>query len=287
MAAKPQKHRWKRRLSALFLLVLAMVLYLRWENTTLQVTEFDVSFSQLPHGFDGCRIAVLSDLHGAEFGKENEQLFAAVAAQAPEYIFYLGDLEDRFRGHKEGYAKTVGAGLAAIAPTYYVTGNHEWAVGGVPEVKKDLEGAGVTVLSNRYVTLTRNGDSIILAGIDDPNGYADQKTPQQLSAELYAAEGNPFWLLLAHRGNRFPTQYSLLGADLVLSGHGHGGIWRLPFTDGLIGNDFELFPTYMAGFYEENGSVLFATRGLGNSGRSFRFLNRPEVAVLTLHAKAG
>ena len=80
MAAKPQKHRWKRRLSALFLLVLAMVLYLRWENTTLQVTEFDVSFSQLPHGFDGCRIAVLSDLHGAEFGKENEQLFAAVAA---------------------------------------------------------------------------------------------------------------------------------------------------------------------------------------------------------------
>ena len=273
MAAKPQKHRWKRRLSVLFLLVLAMVLYLRWENTTLQVTKFDISFSRLPHGFDGCRIAVLSDLHGAQFGEENESLFAALAAQSPEYIFYLGDLEDRFRGHKEDYAKTVGAGLSAIAPTYYVTGNHEWAVGGVPEMKKTLESAGVTVLTNRYVTLTRNGDSIILAGIDDPNGYADQ--------------GDPFWLLLAHRGNRFPTQYSLLGADLVLSGHGHGGIWRLPFTDGLIGNDFELFPTYMAGFYEENGSVLFATRGLGNSGRSFRLLNRPEVAVLTLHAKAG
>lgn len=287
MAAKPQKHRWKRRLSVLFLLVLAMVLYLRWENTTLQVTKFDISFSRLPHGFDGCRIAVLSDLHGAQFGEENESLFAALAAQSPEYIFYLGDLEDRFRGHKEDYAKTVGAGLSAIAPTYYVTGNHEWAVGGVPEMKKTLESAGVTVLTNRYVTLTRNGDSIILAGIDDPNGYADQKTPEQLAAELYADQGDPFWLLLAHRGNRFPTQYSLLGADLVLSGHGHGGIWRLPFTDGLIGNDFELFPTYMAGFYEENGSVLFATRGLGNSGRSFRLLNRPEVAVLTLHAKAG
>lgn len=287
MAAKPQKHRWKRRLSVLFLLVLAMVLYLRWENTTLQVTKFDISFSRLPHGFDGCRIAVLSDLHGAQFGEENESLFAALAAQSPEYIFYLGDLEDRFRGHKEDYAKTVGAGLSAIAPTYYVTGNHEWAVGGVPEMKKALESAGVTVLTNRYVTLTRNGDSIILAGIEDPNGYADQKTPEQLAAELYADQGDPFWLLLAHRGNRFPTQYSLLGADLVLSGHGHGGIWRLPFTDGLIGNDFELFPTYMAGFYEENGSVLFATRGLGNSGRSFRLLNRPEVAVLTLHAKAG
>lgn len=287
MAGKPKKRRRKRRLGVFFLLLIVFGGYLRWENTTLQVTEFDASFASLPHGFDGCRIVVLSDLHGAEFGQENEDLLAAVAAQKPEYIFYLGDLEDRFRGYMEGYAETIGAGLSAIAPTYYVTGNHEWAVGGVPELKKALEAAGVTVLTNQYVTLERNGDSMILAGIDDPNGYADQKTPEELAAELYAAEGDPFWLLLAHRGNRFPTQYSLLGADLVLSGHGHGGIWRLPFTDGLIGNDFELFPSYMAGFYEENGSVLFATRGLGNSGKSFRFLNRPEVAVLTLHAKAG
>ena len=184
----------------------------------------------------------------------------------------------------EGYVETLAGGLAAIAPTYYVTGNHEWAVGSVPALKKTLTDLGVTVLSNRYVTLDRNGDTIILAGIDDPNGYADQKTPEELAAELYAAEGDPFWMLLAHRNDRFADQYSLLGADLVLSGHAHGGIVRLPFTDGLFGHD-ELLPSYTAGLYEENGSVLFATRGLGSSIPAYRLFNRPEVAVLTLHAE--
>ena len=121
------------------------------------------------------------------------------------------------------------------------------------------------------------------AGIDDPNGYADQKTPEELAAEIYAACGDPFWVLLAHRNNLFAPQYSLLGADLVISGHGHGGIIRLPFTDGLLSTNRTFFPSYTSGLYKENGSCLFVTRGLGNSGPTFRLFNRPEVAVLTLH----
>ena len=149
-------------------------------------------------------------------------------------------------------------------------------------VKDDLEAAGVTVLDNRFVTLEREGDTLILAGIDDPNGYADQKTPEELADEVKAAAEDPFWILLAHRNDRFLRQYSLLGADLVISGHGHGGMIRLPFTDGLISTDRTLFPSYTAGFYEANGSTLFASRGLGNSGPSFRLFNRPQIAVLTL-----
>ena len=284
--AKRLKRKKRRPLRTLFFLLLAVVfagLFLHRSNTTLQPQPFDPVFSDLPAGFEGCRIVVLSDLHGAEFGEENADLFAVVAEQNPEYIFYLGDLEDRFRGVSEGYAESVAAGLSAIAPTYYVTGNHEWALHGVPELKERLETNGITVLSNRFVTLERNGDTLVLAGIDDPNGYADQKSPETLAAELYAAHGDPFWMLLAHRNDRFEGQYSLLGADLVLSGHAHGGMIRLPFTDGLISHDMTFFPSYTAGFYEENGSCLFVTRGLGNSGPSFRLFNRPEVAVLTLH----
>lgn len=151
-----------------------------------------------------------------------------------------------------------------------------------PELKASLSAHGATVLTNQFLPLERNGDTVVLAGIDDPNGYADQKTPEELAAELYAAWGDPFWILLAHRNNRFPSQYSLLGADLVVSGHAHGGIIRLPGTDGLISHDLELFPSYTAGLYEENGSLLFVTRGLGNSGPSFRLFNRPEIAVVTL-----
>ena len=280
---KRKKRRPLRVLRILLPVILCAGLFLRWSNISLQTQQFDPVFSDLPAGFDGCRIVVLSDLHGAEFGEENTDLFAAVAEQNPEYIFYLGDLEDRFRGAAAGYAESVAAGLSAIAPTYYVTGNHEWALHGVPELKERLENNGVTVLSNRFVTLERNGDTLVLAGIDDPNGYADQKSPETLAAELYAAHGDPFWMLLAHRNDRFKEQYSLLGADLVLSGHAHGGMIRLPFTDGLVSHDMTFFPSYTAGLYEENGSCLFVTRGLGNSGPSFRLFNRPEVAVLTLH----
>ena len=280
------KHPRKRRLPG-FLLFLALAvlaaLFLRWDNTALQTTYFDPVFADLPEGFDGCRIAVLSDLHGAEFGENNQELFTAVAQESPDYIVYLGDLEDHYRGPAAGYAETVAVGLTTIAPTYYVTGNHEWGIGDVPALKETLAAHGVTVRSNQFTTLDRNGDIIVLAGIDDPNGYADQKTPEEVAAEVYAAYGDPFWVLLAHRNDRFESQYSLLGADLVLSGHGHGGIIRLPFTDGLLSTNRTFFPSYTSGLYEENGSCLFVTRGLGNSGPTFRLFNRPEVAVLTLH----
>ena len=282
------KHRLprRRRWGLAVLVLLAAVFFLRWSNTALQVTRFAPVFRDLPAGFDGCRAAVIGDLHSAFFGRNNEDLYAALAAEEPDYIFLVGDLLDRYRPVPEGYAASAAEALSAIAPTYYVTGNHEWTLGDVPSLKRTLADHGVTVLSNQFTALERGGDTIVLAGIDDPNGYADQKTPEQLAAEVYAQWGDPFWVLLAHRNDRFASRYSLLGADLVVSGHAHGGIIRLPFTDGLISHDFQLFPSYTAGLYRENGSALFVTRGLGNSGPSFRLFNRPEVAILTLHKES-
>ena len=280
------KHPRKRRLPGFLLFAVPAVLaalFLRWSNTALQTTNFDPVFTDLPAGFDGCRAVVLGDLHTTYFGEKSDRLLDAVREAEPDYIFLVGDLLDANRDIPENYAAQTADGLAAIAPTYYVTGNHEWAVGGVPELKDTLVSHGITVLSNQFLALERNGDTIVLAGIDDPNGYADQKTPETVAAEVYAAYGDPFWVLLAHRNNLFAPQYSLLGADLVVSGHGHSGLIRLPFTDGLLSVERTFFPSYTAGLYEENGSCLFVTRGLGNSGPTFRLFNRPEVAVVTLH----
>ena len=283
MTERPnQKSRPFRRALKLLVLALLAVLFLGWENRALQVASFSPVFSSLPQGFDGCRIVVLGDLHSTSFGRENRRLLEAVREQTPDYIFLVGDLVDAFREIPPDYAADTAAGLSAIAPTYYVTGNHEWAAGGVPELKKSLENQGVTVLSNEFVTLERGGDMVVLAGVDDPNGYADQKSPETVAAGVCSAYGDPFWILLAHRNDHFPEQYSRLGADLVVSGHGHGGLIRLPFTDGLVSTDRTFFPSYTAGLYEKNGSALFVTRGLGNSGHTFRLFNRPEVAVVTL-----
>lgn len=281
--ARHQKRRRSRRAGWGLLAIALAVGFLFWSSRALQVQRFDPTFSDLPDGFDGCRTVVLSDLHSTQFGADNETLLSTVREEAPELIFLTGDLLDQFRETPTGYAETLADGLTAIAPTYYVTGNHEWARGGVAALKETLAAHGVTVLSNQFLPLERNGSRIVLAGIDDPNGHADQKTPEALASEVYAAWGDPFWVLLAHRNDRFESQYSLLGADLVVSGHGHGGIIRLPFTDGLLSTDRTFFPSYTAGLYAKNDSALFVTRGLGNSGPVPRLFNRPEIAVVTLH----
>lgn len=280
--SRRRRRRHSLRLPLILLTIFLLAIFLDWSNHTLQVESFTYSFQKLPTGFDGCTIVQLSDLHGAEFGEDNSELISAVRNAKPEYIFLTGDLQDRFRETPAEYVVGLCAKLSAIAPTYYITGNHEWALGNVRSLKSAIRETGVTVLTNEFLTLERNGDSILLAGIDDPNGFADQKTPEELAAEVEEAWGNGFWMLLAHRNNYFPKQYSRLGADLVISGHAHGGMIRLPFTDGLIGTDRNLFPTYTSGFYEENGSALFVSRGIGNSGPSFRLFNRPQVVVLTL-----
>ena len=284
MSQRPARRRGRGRRALLILLLLTVfgAAFLWWSNRSLQVDRFTYASPRLPAGFDGCVVVQLSDLHGALFGENNQDLVDAVRAENPDYIFLTGDLLDRYRRTPQSYAVDLGRAMAAIAPTYFVTGNHEWALPDVPGLKAQLEEAGVTVLSNEFTTLERNVDAIVLAGIDDPNGYADQKTPEELAAEVEAACPDAFWLLLAHRNNLFAERYSRLGADLVISGHGHGGIIRLPFTDGLISVERTLFPSYTAGFYEVESNDLFVSRGLGNSGPSFRLFNRPEVAVLTL-----
>ena len=282
MANQRRKHHFWHNL---LVLIVLFGLFLCWDNSSIETDEVTFSSLALPAGFDGCRIVQLSDLHGKYFGKDNERLYAAVAAAQPEYIFVTGDLVDRRTEDPNAYAAEVGEALSAIAPTYYVTGNHEWGHGTavVRALKSTLRESGVTVLSNEFTYLARNGDTIVLAGIDDPNGYADQETPQELAQEVYAACDDPFWMLLAHRNDRFAGEYSLLGADLTISGHGHGGIWRLPFVGGVFGTQRNLFPSYTSGFYSDNGASVFVSRGLGNSPKIIpRIFNRPQVAVITL-----
>ena len=267
-------------------LLALLVLFVYWDNTALRTDSLTYTSTALPAEFDGLRIVQLSDLHNREFGKNNQRLYAAVEQAAPDLIFLTGDLVDEYAEAPIPYAKAVGKALSAIAPTYYVTGNHEWAHGNaaVEELKTALRESGVTVLSNQFVPLERNGQTIFIAGIDDPNGYAGQKSPEEVAGEVKEAAGDGFWLLMAHRNNLFDGEYCRLGADLVLSGHGHGGLWRLPFTDGLLGSGGTLLPSYTNGFYTCRGAEVFVSRGLGGMVRLF---NRPEVAVLTLRRATG
>lgn len=282
---RPRRRRRRRgcltRLVTTVLVLGLLVGWFWWQQNGL--SSETITVSSAPDGFDGYRIAVVSDLHAKEFGEGNRVLLDYVRDLEPDLVAVVGDI--LHEPDQMSMIPAVAKGLAAIAPTYYVTGNHEWASGRMPEMRQLLEETGVTYLSNTFVPLERNGDTITLAGIDDPNGYAGQKSPEEVAGEVKEAASDGFWLLMAHRNNLFDGEYCRLGADLVLSGHGHGGIWRLPFTDGLLGAGGQLLPSFTNGFYcctDGHEAQVFVTRGLGGIPRLF---NHPQVAVLTLHCE--
>jgi len=274
----------------LVLLALAVLggFWFHWQCWGVQTTRAAAELDGLPQAFDGFTIAHLSDLHGHQYGEGSRELLDRAAKEKPDLIVITGDLIDQ----KEQLAMipALAKGLSAIAPTYYVTGNHEWALGSktVKELKALLGEGGVTVLSNRHEVLERDGAKLALTGVDDPNGYADQTTPEELYARIQRDDPGLFTLLLAHRNDRF-GQYAAAGYDFVMSGHGHGGIVRLPFVGGLVGTDRRFFPRWTSGLYTEGDSTLFVSRGLGNNTtpfRGFRLFNRPELAVVTLKTGA-
>jgi predicted MPP superfamily phosphohydrolase len=250
-------------------------------NVRLDVAEYRLYYADLPRSFDGFRVVSLSDVHAAQFGKDNRRLIAAVSDARPDIIAITGDVIDS--DGQLGIVDTLVVGLLEIAPVYYVTGNHEWDSGDIKNLLGLLERRGVTVLRNGYELLERGDGAIVLAGTDDPNGPADMKTPQELVGDIRSAEGGRFIIVLEHRNNHLGL-YASLGVDLVVCGHAHGGIARLPFTDGLIGPSREWLPTYTNGVYASGGTKMLVSRGVGNHTGFPRFLNNPHIPVAILRA---
>lgn len=276
-----RRHRRRRGGLSRFLttvVVLALVVgFFWWQQNGLSSETIPVPSA--PEGFAGYRIAVVSDLHGKEFGEGNQRLLDYVRDLDPDCIAVVGDL--LHEAAQLDMVPAVARGLAAIAPTYYVTGNHEWAAGVVPELEEMLETYGVIVLSNEYVMLEQGGDRIALLGAEDANGYADQLTVAELAQTVRAQEGAVYTILLSHRNNHY-AQYAAAGIDLTLAGHAHGGLIRLPGTDGLIGPKRELWPDYTAGLYDLDYGQMVVSRGLGNQFPCFRLFNRPDVPLIIL-----
>lgn len=264
-----------------FLLVAAILAgFWYFENNVIQPETLTVASDRLPASFSGLRVVELSDVHGKEFGQNSEKLLEAVRQAEPDLIAIDGDLADEYTDLT--MLRPLAEGLAAIAPTYYVTGNHEWVMDDLGVMLEILKDAGVTVLRNEFVRLEKGGESIVLAGADDPNGPYDQKTPQQLVTEIRAACGtDAYILMLYHRNDRLDL-WAELGVDTVLTGHGHGGVIRLPYYGGLIGVDRDFFPDFSAGLYAQGSTTMVVSRGLGNSGVPFRLFNRPHLPVVIL-----
>ena len=284
----PAKKRTSIILAVVAAILFALIAWIIWGNTALELNTYTISSSKLPQSFDGYRIAHVSDLHNAEMGKNNEKLLTMLRDADPDMIAITGDLVDSRNTDIEVALQFVREAVK-IAPFYYVTGNHEARISEYDELKEAMEAAGVTVLKDAQTEISLTGEFITLIGVNDPSYqtdylFGDAKTVMNTKLEELHTEQDRFTILLSHRPELFGT-YADHSIDLVLSGHAHGGQFRLPFIGGLVAPNQGLFPEYDAGIYTEGNTNMFVSRGVGNSILPFRINNRPEVILIELQAE--
>ena len=285
MTAKKKKFIF---LAVAVIVLVVLVIWIVWGNTALEPNTYTVSSAKLPQGFDGYRIAHVSDLHNAEMGKDNKKLLTMLRDADPDMIAITGDLIDSRNTDIEVALQFIREAVK-IAPCYYVTGNHEARVNEYGELKAGMEAAGVIVLEDAQTEISLESETITLIGVNDPSYqtdylFGDAQTVVDTKLTELHSDSDGYTILLSHRPELFDT-YADHGMDLVLSGHAHGGQFRLPFIGGLVAPNQGLFPEYDAGIYTEDNTNMLVSRGVGNSILPFRINNRPEVILIELQAE--
>ncbi len=247
-------------------LVIHLVLYgfCLYQNYYLTVSEYDVDL-----GLDeDITIVQISDLHNQFFGFDQKYLLDRIKAQDPDIIVITGDIVDMTHTNYS-IAEDFVEGAVKIAPVYYVTGNHEEYLKGdkLNSFMDRMKELGVIFLDDDK----RDMGEYVLAGIAD-------RSLKYFDSYEYFDDTKPV-ILLAHEP-QYWTVYLGHGADLVLTGHYHGGQIILPGVGGLVSPEFEFLPKLYEGMHDMDGMTLILSRGLGNSVLPVRINNYPEIVTV-------
>lgn len=281
------------------LIVIALLLFCSYQNRHLETTYYTYKAEHLDAEFDGYRIVQISDLHNAKFGKNNQKLVDRIRECEPDMIVLTGDLVDSNHTNVDRAVQFVDE-IVKICPVYYVTGNHEYwlEASEYDELMSGLTGAGAVILDDQVVEISRGDAKFRLVGLDDRSlsdgtlealfsdesiGH-DQAGQKEETADNENSEKKEFTVVLAHEP-QYLARYASAGVDLVLSGHAHGGQFRLPFVGGIVAPDQGFFPEYTAGEYYMDGTEMIVSRGLGNSVIPVRLFNYPEIVCVELVGK--
>lgn len=264
----------------IWIIVIIAVIAILFVWNAIANSSIHVSYHYLQTGknTEQLRIVQISDFHNDK--DLGDKLIAETKALDPDIIAVTGDLIDASRTDIP-YAVSIAEKLVQIAPVYYVTGNHEASVSSYDELKLQLEDLGVIVMDGFGIEIK---DGITLYGIDDPlfdwDGDAGVSGNIQYLLDQIDLDDNDYNILLSHRPVS-PEVYK--DFDLVLSGHAHGGQFRIPFIGGVIAPDQGFFPEYDAGEYTEGKTTMIVSRGIGNSIIPLRINNPPELVVVDIN----
>ena len=259
-------------------IVIVIILFCNFQNKHLETTHYTYAAEQLGADLEGYRIVQISDLHNAKFGKNNQKLVGRIRECEPDMIVLTGDLVDSNHTNVDRAVQFVDE-IVKICPVYYVTGNHEYWLekSEYDELMDGLIGAGVVILDDQVVEISRGDAKFRLVGLDD-------KSLTDGTLEALLSDEKEFTGVLAHEP-QYLVRFADTGVDLVLSGYAHGGQFRLPFVGGIVDPDQGFLPEYTAGEYYMDGTEMIVSRGLGNSEIPARLFNNPENVCVELVGK--
>ena len=262
----------------------------------IDIEKYTVKNAKIPEAFNNFKIVQLSDFHSKGYRNTTEKIISKIKKINPDIIVMTGDMVSYDMTGTEEFEKLVKE-LSEIYPIYYIDGNHEHlaeklAPGEYLYFMGFLKDLGVITIKNDYVEIYKTNESINLYGVNIPLDWPSGIYVNKLQLEsdyvektLPKIDTDKFNILLAHNPI-FINQYIKWGADLVLAGHMHGGIVRIPFTNiGLLSPERKIFPRYTAGKFKIKNSVMIVNRGIGASTFKLRLFNNPEITVITLKSK--
>lgn len=274
----------KRKIRNLFILTMVVGVGIATFYNGLVVRNYTVLTNKLS-GNQSARIVLVSDLHSHIHGENQKKIADLIRKQNPDIIALAGDIADDVEPI-EG-TKLFLETIKDIAPSYYVTGNHEVWSNEVDYIKDVFREYGVVVLENNYEEITINGGKFIVGGVDDPTIVHYKKHDFDWDEALKNTFSNindhsGYKILLSHRPELVDA-YKAIPVDMVLSGHSHGGQVRIPFLlNGLLAPHQGLFPKYAGGLYEHGGLTHIVSRGVSYNPRLPRIFNPPEVVVIDI-----
>lgn len=294
-------------------LIILVIIWAFIEKKLLITTKYEVVSDQLPKEFDGTSFVVLSDLHNQSFGKNNERLINKIDLLSPDFILAAGDMINKDSLCYPSTAFSLLEALSKKYKIYYGFGNHELkndmflkikenspenkgsmsdeAYSTWVEYKKKLIESKVTLLMNESVTIDKGDAKLTITGLSIGGRYFKHfklptMTTQYLN-QLIGEHCKEYQILIAHNPCYY-NDYIKWGADLILSGHLHGGLIRLPFIGGLVSPQVILFPKYSSGLYTsksesgDNRKAMIVSRGLGSHSIMPRLFNIPDIVFVRL-----
>lgn len=268
-------------------IILSLIIYLYYQNTQLQITNYLITDEMIPSDFNDYKIIQISDFHNTKSKRLKNKLISEIKKQNPDIIVLTGDLIDANKTNINiviDFLKEI----KEVSAIYFITGNHESSIKEYKELKKELIELGVIILEDENKEIELNNSKINLIGLNDPlmkhSPYETDESIIKESLENIDYNKNNYSILLSHRPEHF-NNYVDNKINLVLTGHAHGGQIRIPFIGGLISPNQGLFPKYTSGTINKEDTTMIISRGIGNSILPFRINNRPELVVIELKRK--